>query len=149
MTNLDNILKTLAIITAIVVAIGGLLAAILEVLGKLKQVWEILKPSIKYLAFLGSQIIPNGAIMWIFLYSAAENSNRLAEPQVFLLLVGEVTIALSLCAVFWGMWFYPSLLRPLFVKQGRNVQSLPSSNQPSTDHKQEPNIERSSNEEYQ
>jgi hypothetical protein len=95
MTNLDNILKTLAIITAIVVAIGGLLAAILEVLGKLKQVWEILKPSIKYLAFLGSQIIPNGAIMWIFLYRAAENSNRLAEPQVFLLLVGEATIVLS------------------------------------------------------
>jgi len=107
----------------------------------LKSVWNrILKPSFKLLVFLGTLVVPNGVIVWLFLYRAAENPNRLAEPPVFLSLIAQATIVISLYTVIWGMWLYPRL-RPLLLGQKQSVQQSSGSSQARADSAQKLNIE--------
>ncbi len=147
MPNLEDMLRILAPITAFLVAVAALLKAIVEIVKALKE----LKPSTKYLKYLviiATQIVPVGVVIWYFMYWAAENSGRLTEPVVFLLLVAESTMLISLYEFIWGVWFYPRL-KSLPVKREQNEPQLPLVSQPSTDNKQEPNIESPSSEEYQ
>ena len=153
--NWSEIAKALEETAKVIGGIALILTAILTLFGKLGETWnkilkplwyKILKPSIKLLAFLGTQIIPNGIIVWILLYSAAGNSIRLAEPQVFLSLITQATVAVSLYAIVWGIWLCP-WLRPLLVNQKRSAQQSSGSNQLDADKKQESDIESPS--EYQ
>jgi hypothetical protein len=102
MTNWDEIAKTLEGIAKVIGGVALILTTILTLSGKLGEIWnrilkplwnKILKPSMKLLAFLGTQIIPNGIIVWLLLYVAAKNSNRLMEPLVFLSLIAQATIS--------------------------------------------------------
>ena len=100
--------------------IGVFLGALVMVLSALWKLVKSLKPAINFLAFLGTQIIPNGFIVWFWLYHSALNANRLTEPVVFLSLVGEELAALVIYNLFWGIWLYPRIkfLLPNFSPLG-------------------------------
>lgn len=149
MMDLNNILQILKIIGAILVALATIITATLTIYKGwiwvcntiVKPFWnKVLKPCVKILIFVGTQVIPISIIVWIMLYVAATNSDRLTEPSVFLSLIVQATMLISLYSIGWGMWIWPFLLQPLFVKQKRNVQQL-SSNQQDSDNGQEPSIE--------
>ncbi len=89
--------------------IGILLGALLTLLSALWQLVISLKPAINFLAFLGTQIIPNGFIVWFWLYHSALNANRLTEPAVFFSLAGEELLALVIYNLSWGIWLYPRI----------------------------------------
>ncbi len=119
MPNLDF----LAPITAFLVAVAGLLKAIVEVL-KVVEKWKLSTKHLTYLVVIATQIFPTGMVIWYFMYWAAENSGRLTEPVVFLLLVAELTILVSLYELLWGVWFYPRL-KSLLVKRTQNGSPPP------------------------
>jgi len=155
MNDVNNVIATLTTIGVILTAVAGAITGILAVFGKLTEVWntivkpfwsKVLKPCVKILIFMGTQVVPNGIIVWTVLYRAAENSNRLTEPSVFLSLIAQATIFISLYAIVWGMWLFP-WLQPLLVMQKRKAQQLSSSSQPNAKNKQKSDIETPS--EYQ
>ncbi len=119
MPNLDF----LAPITAFLVAVAGLLKAIVEVLKALKEL-KLSTKFLKYLVVTATQIVPTGIVIWYFMYWAAENSGRLTEPVVFLLLVAELTLLISLYELLWGVWFYPGL-KSLLEKREQNGSPPP------------------------
>ena len=89
--------------------VGVFLVAVSAALSALWQLVKSLKPAINFLAFLGTQILPNGFIVWFWLYHSALNANRLTEPAVFLSLVGEELVLLVIYNLFWGIWLYPRI----------------------------------------
>ena len=136
---MEDMLKLLPSITVQILVVVALLTAILQLIKKIEEVWKKLRPSIKYLVLVATQIIPTGTVIWYFMYWAAQNPSRLTEPVVFLLLIAESTILVSLYALFWGVWLYPKLQS--FVRQERNAQRPSDINQPSVDSKRESNTE--------
>lgn len=136
MTTLQDIIVILTAVTAVI-------AGILKLFGKLTEAWNtilkpvwnmILKPLLKLLIFLGTVVVPTGIILWLFMELAAKNHSRLGEQLVFLSLVSQPTVLISLYALFWGMWLYPRL-RPLFGKQDRVAKHLLSDSNESSKQK--------------
>ncbi len=120
MPDLQDVLKQVGSITAAIVALVGLFAAIVKLWDKLRQLWKgiieplwnnALKPVAKWLAFLGTQFVPNGIVVWVLLYKTAAIADRVSEPAVFLALVAEATVAISAYAIVWGIWLCPWLRR--------------------------------------
>ena len=108
-------------IAAVVGAVTALIIAILALHKNVIEFWnKILLPLAKFLAFLGILVIPIGVIVWFFFDLAARNSNRLEEHIVFLALIAQVTVAVSVYALFWGIWVYPRLRFLLARKQPVN-----------------------------
>lgn len=105
--------------------IGLILGALLAILRILWDVVKPLKSVINFLAFLGIQIIPNGFIVWFWLYHSALNANRLTEPVVFLSLAGKELLALAVYNLFWGIWLYPKtkILLPNFTSPNTTSDS--------------------------
>jgi hypothetical protein len=137
MANLRDTLEEVKGILLVIVAILGALAALFE---KLK----VLKPLIVCVLFLATVIVPAGSMAWFFTYLAAENSNRIKEPVVFLSLVAQSTAAVSLYAFFWGMWLYPRL-KPWFRNQVRSVPQPSEEGQAQEgEGKEEPTAQQSS-----
>ncbi len=115
-------MSSIEFLTPIIVFLGAvttLLKLIIEILRIVPP--GILKKCLKYLAMIATQIAPIGMVIWYFMYKAAENSNRLTELVVFLLLIAESTILISLYEVIWGVWFLPKL---------KPVERDPSNNPP-------------------
>ena len=77
----------------------------------------------RFLVFLAILTVPNLLIIWSALYVAALNHDRLWEAGVFLALVAQVTVAVSLYTFLWGVWLYPKL-RLLVKKPKRSTQGI-------------------------
>ncbi len=83
---------------------------ILEFLLALPDLWEkLIFPIIKRLLFFATHAIPDGLIVWWILYWAAQHPSRLTEPGVFLSLLGQATLYISVYGIFWGVWIYPKI----------------------------------------
>lgn len=108
MENLDKITDLLKKIGEFFVVISAALVA-------LGNFFKRLTPAIKLLALLASQVIPNGAIIWRFLYLAAENAARLTEPNIFLSMVGQELALILIYNLIWGIWLYPRLKKTWFT----------------------------------
>lgn len=134
--------------TAVLVAVALLLAAILKLIGILGKVWITIKPLVMLLVFLGTAVIPIGIIIWIVLYRAAENSNRLSEPLVFLSLVFQATALISLYTIAWGCWVCPRLWRLLWKKGWKLHQSV-QDNQTNLTKKQRPRANSPNDQEHE
>jgi hypothetical protein len=146
MTTLQDIIEILKKITTLITGILALIVSILALFGKLTEVWNtIRKPLLKLLIFSGTVVAPNGIILWFFMDLAAQNHSRLGERLVFLSLVAQPTLFISLYAFCWGKWLYP-WLRPLFGKQDRVAKQLPSDSHENS--KQKP-LDQSENKEHQ
>ncbi len=119
--------------------IGEILVGGSTVLGALGIIFKKLMPAIKILVFLATQIIPNGIIVWAWLYVAADYADRLTEPGVFLSLVGqEVTLIVSYNLI-WGIWLYPKLKILLLTnKKESETQKEPEKEPVSVNHKKRP-----------
>jgi len=140
---LDHIGKMLGNIVGILAAITAVLGALLALFGRLGEVRErILKPTwnklrkplLILLILLATVVMPNGFMVWLVMYVTAQNTDRVREPTVFLSLTLELTAALSLYTIFWGLWLYPKL-RPWLRPQMRNVTEL-SADEQSIDQEQ-------------
>jgi membrane protein implicated in regulation of membrane protease activity len=95
----------------------------------LKPTWNKLrKPLWILLVLLATVVIPDGIMVWLVMYISAQNIDRVREPTVFLSLTFQLTAALSLYTVFWGLWLYPKL-KPWLRPQMRNVTELSISKQ--------------------
>lgn len=106
---------------SIVGTVLQLLGQLQQVLEKLNQFWIRVHPALKKpLVFIAQEIIPNGIIIWIWYYVAAVNARRLAEPQVFLLLVAYTTLSIVSYNIFWRRWIYPKLIILLRDNRGNN-----------------------------
>lgn len=108
--------------------IGIFLSALATTLGALWQLVKSLKPAINFLAFLGTQIIPNGFIVWFWLYHAALNANRLTEPAVFFSLAGEELAVLVIYNFFWAFWLYPRI--KFLLPKSQSKEKAPSGKKP-------------------
>ncbi len=89
--------------------------------------WALLKRERVLLALIVASltiIIPQGFLIWSLVHLAAENSDRLAEPAIFLRLIGWYTAFVSLYTLVWtycwGRWVYPRL-RPWHEKQHQST----------------------------
>jgi hypothetical protein len=129
MENMDKI-------TELLKKIGELLLVISGALGVLGQFFKKLMPAIKFLTFLATQIIPNGIILWGFLYIAASNADRLTEPNVFLSIVGQELALIFIFNSIWGIWLYPKLRNLLLVnKKEPEVKKEPKKEPETVNHK--------------
>ena len=157
---MPNITEDINSITQFFLALAALVAAIVLFHEQIEKAWnkvlkpslkplwnKILKPGVKLIAFLGTLVIPTGAIVWLFLYKAAVNSNRLGEPLVFLFVIAQVTGFTSLYAIIWARWICP-WLRPLLLdwvpsilKRKQGVQQSSGGNQASEGSAQRLKIE--------
>ena len=127
---LGIILGVLAASTAVIVAILKLFDALDEVRKRLGPMWNRLqKPLLTLLIYLTTVVIPNGLMVWMFMYVAAQNTDRIRQPIVFLLLTLELTAAISLYTVFWSLWLYPKL-RPWLQRHARHITGSSAENPP-------------------
>jgi hypothetical protein len=85
----------------------------------LRNFFEQLKPCINVIAFLGTQIIPNGLIVWYLLYLSAINTHRITKPNILLLLVLQATAAIVIYNLIWGIWLYPKIKKLLPKKKSK------------------------------
>ena len=104
--------------------IKAVLTAILAVLTTIAAILQLLKPALLIVLLAATVVVPNGGIIWFLMYKAAQNSDRIGEPAVFLSLVAQSTIVISIYTVVWGTLLYPkypSQLRPYFMKQSQTT----------------------------
>ena len=120
MNNLQDVLSLLPPITVSILIVVGLLTAVIKLIEQIKILWSNLKPAIKYLVLLVTQIIPTGIVVWYYMYWAVQYHDRFTEPVVFLLLIAEPTILIIVYEMFWGTWLYPKLLS--FARQKANAR---------------------------
>jgi hypothetical protein len=92
---------------------------------KLKRPLQIL------LILLATVVIPDGLMVWLTMYMSAQNVDRVREPAVFLSLTFQLTAALSIYTVLWGIWLYPKL-RPWLRFQMQGITESPASKQTSS-----------------
>ncbi|MBK8903650.1 MAG: hypothetical protein IPM53_20880 [Anaerolineaceae bacterium] len=98
-------------IATVVTAITALLAAILALFQKLGEFWnKILFPALKFIGFGATLIVPNGTIVWFFFDQTARVSTRLTEQPVIIALVVQLTVSVSVYALFWGLWILPRVI---------------------------------------
>jgi hypothetical protein len=114
MNNLKDIISLLSPITEYITIVIGLLYAIIKLIDQIKELWARLKPTIKYLVLLATQVIPVGMVIWYYMYWAVQYHDRFTDRGVFLLLVAEPTMLIIVYEMFWGTWLHPKLLS--FVK---------------------------------
>ena len=88
---------------------GGILTGIVGILGAIAAIYKFLKPLLAILVFVGTIVIPNGFLVWNWMYAATSNANRLGETQVFNWLIVQLTFFVSAYTFCWGKWFYPRL----------------------------------------
>lgn len=127
MNNLEDLLGKIKFL-------GSILGAIVVLLGYLAHICKFLKPLLALIVFLGTIIIPNGLLVWLWLYVAGMNSNRIGETRVFLSLITQLTAAVSVYTFCWGKWLYPKL-NPWLKGQLRNTK--PSSSRQENKQKRE------------
>jgi hypothetical protein len=109
MTNLQEMISLLPPITTAVVVVIAFLAAVIQLIDKIAELWGKLKPLIQYLILLSTQILPVGAIVWYYMYWAVQYHDRFTDRGVFLLLISEPTLLIVIYEMFWGTWLYPKL----------------------------------------
>lgn len=110
---MDNMDK----INDLIKKIGELIIAVSSVFVALGALVKRILPVVKLLAFLATQLIPNGVIVWAYLYIAANHADRLTEPNVFLSLAGQEFAIIVIYNFIWGIWLYPALKRWLFKEK--------------------------------
>ena len=142
----DRIIKILGSIGGIIAAIIAVLGGLLALFGKLGEVWErilrptwnkLQKPILIFLIVLATVGIPDGFMVWLVMYVVAQNADRIRDPTVFLSLTFQLTVILSLYTVFWGLWLYPRL-KPWLTSHTRNVREVSRDKQA---HGQEKNVQ--------
>lgn len=146
MTNLKSMIDALKDvggivggITAAIIAVTALIAAILKLFGELGRVWDevvrplwnrILKPFLRFAIISATLAIPTGIIMWCFIYWVAEYWTALIkDPEVFLFIVITSTGSVCIYSLLWGMWLYPAIIRPRFRKWKESTQQLTNNEQ--------------------
>jgi len=133
MMDLEGIAKFLTAIAVIIGAVTGLITAVKHFWKQIKPFWDkIMKPALKFVAISLTLIIPNGIIVWYFVFRIAEDWTPIIRNRdIFLSVVAWLTVFVSAYSLLWGMWLYPVIVR-LFIQY---IQSLNESdlNQPISD----------------
>jgi hypothetical protein len=117
-------------ITAIVVGIGGLLAAIWFAWGKWEKIWKnilnplwkkMIKPILKFMIVAITLVVPNGLIIGFLLYRVAlfyweirRVDFIITNQAVFIQLVALQTVLVSLYSYLWFILFFSKLRDWLF-----------------------------------
>ena len=104
MLTLEQLLKELVIWSTI-------LGTLLTLLKGFADIYRTLKPSFGPLFFAGSILVPQGLIIWFYLYLAATNANRIGDNLVFIYIVVQLIVFTSAYTFIWGKYFYPKLNR--------------------------------------
>jgi hypothetical protein len=110
--SLSDLPSWLTLATTILLAVTGLLQAITAVSKAAREAGgELAKPVWRRMAeLLLTVVAPIGLMVWSVLYVAGANSQSLSEPSIFYLLVFGLTLAVSIYALVWRLWIYPSWL---------------------------------------
>ena len=136
MTDWISVLKGL---TAIALAIGTLLAAVLFMLGKLGETWrriikplwnKIIKPFLKIMMVSATLMIPNGFMVGFVMYKVAmyyweirSLDYIITNPVVFVVLVVSQTVLASLYSFVWGILLYPKMQPWVYPRKSKAQQS--------------------------
>lgn len=130
MIDLEGITKWLATMTIAIGAITGLIIAVKRFWKEIKPFWDnIVKPVLKFVAIALTLILPNGIIVWYFIFRIAEDwAPIISNSDVFLPVVAWLTISVSVYSLFWGMWLYPTILRSFL--QSVQLPNAAKPNQP-------------------
>lgn len=107
--------------------VGAVLGAILVILKTLIDIYKSLKPFLGPVVVWGTIVVPYGLLIWYWMYIAVINSTRIGEKQVFISLIIQLTLLISIYTFCWGKWIYPKLKQWL-EKQSINNQSQPQNN---------------------
>jgi len=136
MTDLEGVIellkdaeKVIEACTKIIIAITAPLVAIAAFLGKLGEMWEkvlkplwnkVLRPFSRFTAISLTLIIPNGIIIWIFVYWVAEDLTPIIRNrEVFSFVVACLTAIVSAYSLLWGMRLYPAMIRRPLSNKGK------------------------------
>jgi small-conductance mechanosensitive channel len=122
MSNIQDALSLLPIITGILSALVALFALIIKLIELLEKLWPKIVPTIRYLFIRATQIIPVVAVMWYYMYWAIQYHTRFVEKSAFILLVAEPSALIVIYEFIWRKWFYPKLL-PLTIKEANEQES--------------------------
>ena len=96
--------------TVLITVIGGLLYALIYVLGLLDELIKRLpKWLARFLIYGLALLIPNAVIIWYFFYLVGLNANRLSEPTFFWAMVAQPIIGVSIYGYVWGKRIYPQV----------------------------------------
>ena len=95
----------------IIVSTGTMFSAIAAIVGAIVALAKIrsLKPILAAIVLLATIVVPNSVLVYVWMYAATANSNRLGEAQVFIALTLQLTLFVSVYTFCWGKWFYPKL----------------------------------------
>jgi len=114
------------VFTGVIAAITGLITAVAALTGQLEQMYKkvllplwrrVLWPLLKSVAILLTLVVPNGVIVWIFIYWIAEQlTSVIKNIDVFLFMVVSLTLVISIYSLFWGLWLYPVGMRSPFSR---------------------------------
>lgn len=110
-----------------ILLIGAILGAILTLFKTLADLFTFLKPFLSPMVFWGSILVPQGMIVWYWMYLAAINANRIAESRVFIWLVIQLTLLISAYTFAWSKWVFPKLNRWL-KSRSHKKEEMPSEN---------------------
>lgn len=117
MSNSQDLLQQL-------IFVGAVLGAILTILTTMINIYKSLKPFFGPVVVWGTVVIPQGLLIWYWMYIAVLNSNRIGENKVFIALIVQLTLLISIYTFCWGKWIYPKLKQWL-EKQSKDEQSRP------------------------
>ncbi|MFH1633847.1 MAG: hypothetical protein ABIG63_07520 [Chloroflexota bacterium] len=124
MTNWEDIIEKWK---AILILVTSFLLAAITLLATIKKLREAIRAffgeeAIRFLVIAATVIIPNVVIAWIFMYFVATKPNRIAETTVFLQLVLQLTVIISVSTFLWGSWVYPKTKIWLQTQSQDNLQ---------------------------
>jgi hypothetical protein len=110
LTALAGILGTIAVIVKSAIEIAKKLPILMNIVKK-SSAYKFLLKVVVYLLFFLTLAIPNGMIVWWYHYQVAKNPRQILEPSVFLLVIFQITLFVSLYSLAWGVWLVPALRR--------------------------------------
>lgn len=108
-------------------AIGKVLGTLVTVLSLLVVLARLrsLRLLLAYLGAAATILVPNSVLVYVWMYAATANSNRLGEAQVFVALTVQLSLFVSLYTFAWGKWIYPRL-SPWLRRQATGAPPAPA-----------------------
>jgi hypothetical protein len=111
MTQSNEWLQQLINIGTAVSVLVGILTGLATLTKLLRQAAWTLRPVLAAATILATVAGPNLLLVWVWLYAAGENANRLSEAPVFLAITLQLALVVSAYTLIWGVWLYAPLSR--------------------------------------